>query len=183
MAITISTEVDTALVTWIKTVLPATLNKILWEKASGQGARIADEPSQPYVTLSILVGPANVDGADMTKTGAVGNYKLSIVKEITLSIKYISDEDYLDGMSKLASSLENPIHLAQLRDDADIGVMEIMPVNDISELEDTKFKLRSQMDVRMTYLWTDDEVAIGQFDTVVIDTEVNGEARNQITVP
>jgi len=183
MATRISTAVDTALVTWITSVVPALVGKVGWDKASSQDSRAADKPALPYAVLNIIAGPTNQTGADFKKVAAQDDYKMTIVKAFTLSITYISNSDFLSVMADLEASLENPINQEQLRTDAGLGILEHFPVIDVSEPLTTKFELRSKMDVRFNYLWQDESLSLGTFDTVTVNPTINGVARDPIVIP
>ena len=185
MAVRISTEIDTALVTWIKNVFSPDLDgKIIWDKASLQGARVADKPPLPYVSLNVISGPTSQTGADFKKADppVVGEYNMFIIKAFTLSIKYIDNEDFLAKIEELADSLENPIHQQQLRDDADLGVWEIFDTTDVSEQLTTKFQGTGQMDVRFSYAKKIPGVVLGQIDEVEIEPTIDGTTGNIFTV-
>lgn len=183
MAVRISTAIDTALVTWIKTLFPTVNGKILWDKASMQGSRIADKPLLPYVVLNIIAGPHSHTRADITKASTGDDlWDSTIIKTFTLSITYISNDDYLARIDDLQDSLVNPLVLQQLRDDAGLGVWEIMSPNDVSEQLTTKFEGRGQLDVRFSFAKTDVDLPLGEIRQTIIDTEYDGVPGNQIDV-
>ncbi len=181
MAVRITTEIDTAIITWIKSVLPHT-TAVSWDKVSSQGSRAADKPALPYVSLNVISGPSIESGADLKKDAAVDQYTTSIIKVFTLSITYISNSDYLAGVSKLADSLKNPLVLQQLREDADLGVWDIRDALDVSEQLTTKYELRANMDVQFSYVSKTVGLELGEIHSTIIDPTYNGTPGKPITV-
>lgn len=152
MAVRVRSDIDAAIVKWITDELNLS-GKVFWDKSSAQVGSTSDRPPLPYVALDIS-GPRSITLKDTRKTANLDEYELSIVKEITLSITYIGNDDYLEKMSQLADSLEDEVVTQQLRDDAGLGKMDVMPIVDVSSLITTKFELRAQMDVIFSYIST-----------------------------
>lgn len=101
-------------------------------------------PARPYGTYKVT-SPKRVGGTDQ-EVMVAGVLNVSGEREITASLN-VFGAGALETMQKLRDSLELPSVRDTYFTAFDLAVTEVSEVRDLTELEDTKFQQRAQMDV------------------------------------
>jgi hypothetical protein len=105
----------------------------------------APRPNKPYITLKIISGP-NAKGFDDIRYINNTEFSLSGMRQYSLSIQGFG-VDMHDALSKLQTILDSPNVIAQLKEDADIAIVNKGSVSDITVALETSFERRFNMDI------------------------------------
>lgn len=110
-------------------------NAVVWEK--GNGTRLG----KPFVSLDLKSGP-QFGGMDHIRDGA----RLCGDRQLQVTVNIFSDNDPWQMAMDLRTSLQLPT-VVDFFDAKNIGIGEIMAVNDLSQLiDDTNWEQRAQFD-------------------------------------
>ena len=125
-------------------VLPGEWTVAFAEEVSGaDGVR----PPKPYITLKIISGPRKLTVDDnLRNKESTDEFYLIGQRGYTLSIKSFGT-DYVDGLEKVSTLLEDPVNWEQLKADADISIVDGGSVSDISAKLETGFEKRATLDI------------------------------------
>lgn len=153
---------------WAVTVVPMGMPVIFWEPN-------APRPTVPYVTLflsNIVAVNQDWSSADADASGIID---MKGDRQFTLQIQSYGG-DPLTVLENIRTSLQKQTVLDTLRANG-IAFYSSLAINDITDLVDSQFERRAQLDVLMgiAQIYTDDP---GYFDTM----EVQEVIENQIEV-
>lgn len=131
-------NVKTALYDWASLVLPLTVPVIYYQPN-------APRPEVPYVTLHILSSVSiHQDWSDNNINNA-GILSMKGDRQFTLQIQSYGG-DVITRLESLRTSLQMQSVLDTLRDEG-IAFYQSFQINDITELVDSEFEKRAQMDI------------------------------------
>lgn len=131
--------VKTSLHTWASSVVPVGMPVIFWELNSPR-------PEIPYVTLFLsTVSAVNQDWSD-DSTDINGSILMKGDRRFTVSINAYGGTDTLTVLENIRSSLQKKSVLDGLRVNG-IVFYESETINDITDLIDSMYERRAQMDV------------------------------------
>lgn len=131
-------NVKTALYDWASLILPLAVPIIFYHPNSPR-------PDFPYITLHILSSiSVHQDWSD-NSTNNAGNLSMKGDRQFTLQIQAYGG-DVITRLESLRTSLQMQTVLETLREDG-IVFYQSFQINDITELVDSKFEKRAQMDI------------------------------------
>lgn len=107
----------------------------------------AVRPPKPYITIKIISGPRKMALDDnVTRKPGTDDYYLNGMRGYTLSIKSYGT-GYFDALEDISTLLGDPDHGEQLKEDADIAIVDRGDVSDISAKLETGFERRATLDI------------------------------------
>lgn len=133
---------------------------VIWEKQNGT------RPGKPFVSLSMGGSPA-YGGDDHVRDGerVCGN------RIFTINVNVYSDDDPTQKAMDLRSSLQRP-DVVDFFDEAEIGIGEIGPVTDVSELLDnSNWEQRAHFDFG-ALVASDKPFDAGQISEVELENQI-----------
>lgn len=189
-SIVIKTDIAPALVAWIKTIHPTL--PVIWTRPN------APRPPQTYIGLEIttpLQKPGFsdsieyiIDEDDDTSTifniGGHRNFTVSVNAYLVKnsSNRNVHDDmfDAHDILEKIRDATENPAAMESLNN-AGLSVMDTADILDLTELLETGFESRYQMDLMMG-IASNREEDLGAIESVKFQGTVDGVEEDEITV-
>lgn len=161
--------VKTNIYTWVKANIPSGMPvTMLYENAP--------RPTAPYLTLNIA--SITQIGWDWTPnpTNTAGSISLTGDREFTVQLQAYGGDPF-SVMENLRTSLQKEVVLDTLRLNG-IVFADWFPINDITELVETRFEKRTSMDVLFRIAQTDTET-LGTIATVQLQ-EVFSDAEGSV---
>ena len=148
---------------------------IIWDRPD------ARRPSVPYMTLNYLTGPVRIAQLDEERVQDDGTIIMCATRNFTLSIKaYIGDvrakshPDFwrpIQSLSDLSGKLTT-VAIRELFRKEGLAIMNIEGIQDITELLETGYEPRANMDILFSYSEQITDTHIGpNIDKVVITQE------------
>lgn len=153
--------VKTSLYDWAVSVVPTGMPVIFWEPN-------APRPTVPYITL--FLSSITAVNQDYSAPGAdnLGNIAMSGDRQFTLEVQGYGN-DPLTVLENIRSSLQKQTVLDTLRVSG-IVFYQSLTINDISDLVDSQYERRAQLDILMgiAQVYSDNP---GYFSTIEVDEE------------
>lgn len=130
----------------------------------------AARPPRPYAVLNVFTSSAEMGGMDQQRTNSAGLVVTSGLRRLTASINVLGP-NALDLVTKVRDSLDRPdiIELFELNG---IAELDRGAVADLTELEETEYEERGQMDITIAYT-SESSVNVGTIETVQIEGVAN----------
>lgn len=154
---------------------------IIWDKQTTQDPINAPLPSLPFATMNISKIPTKVGTPTQRNLRAGDDYKFRFNKELTLTVNIYADDMYLKYLERLLNCLEISNKLDILSTEG-ISVLGYSDPNDISELLESKWEFRCQVDIQILYGYEVIET-VGYIDTVEVDGDIDGVEVTEIINP
>lgn len=148
-----------ALYTWFKKT--SGLDSVIWADQDGP------RPARPYATLRLITGAVKLGGQDNLRVNESGVFYLNGPREITVSIN-VMGVSALDILTTARDSLDDPSVIDDLEADG-IAIIEDGSPQNITELLETGFEERAQMDLKIGFQAERDSTAV-----VVTKISLNG---------
>ena len=156
-----------------------TVEKALWTWVSGESGleTIWDEPNAPrpktpYALLGLVSPPVKYGSKDDLRSAGGDDFEITGQRSVAYSVKVLG-RDAVSYVTDLQMSLEKPSVQEALRA-AGLAVWEEGDVLDISELLETGFEERANMDVVFGISATTEE-AVGELKNVEVQGEITLE--------
>lgn len=165
----LSLEIEDAIYEWLNEVLEM---PVIWDKQN------APRPDPPYAFLDIITGPNPIATQDEMFSHEDGTFEITGLREFTLSINVIAKNAF-HKMQQVQISLNRPKFLEQLQL-AGLAMINYSSVNDLSELLETDYEVRAQMDVRFYMVSTFSDREINTIEKVEIKSEVQEKEDTQL---
>lgn len=150
---------------------------VIWDKQSTQGTGQGVQPDEPFMTLNIISGPNKIGSPEQVdKPNSPGIVIRVFRYTLTVSVQVFAFEDYLQIMSLVSNATELDSKLSILRLQG-LTVWDASNINDLSELIESRFRFRANIDITMSY-GEEIEDEVGQIDQVKMLGEVEGHELN-----
>lgn len=139
----------------------------MWDK---QDAFVDDTASvQPalkdFVILNISSGPTPVTGADYCKSPTgVGEFAISMQYRFTLSINLYTNNAHLFKISRIPLLIREESIKNRLKS-VGLGFMIESDPQDLSIFDETRYNLRSHIDLIFSYIETENNINLGEIET------------------
>lgn len=154
---------------------------VIWDKQSTQDSINAVLPALPFATMNINKIPNKEGKPTIANIRSGDDYKYHFNKKLSLSVNIYADDMYLKYMETLTNNLEIENKLDILSAEG-ISVLSYSDPNDISELLESKYEFRCQVDIVMLYGHEVIETT-GYIDTVEVDGDIDGVQVTEIINP
>ena len=140
--------------------------EVMWDK---QDAFVEDTASvQPalkdFVVLSIPSGPTPVTGSDYTKGDGAGDFNISMQYRFTLSINLYTNNAHLYKISRLPLLIREESVKQRLKS-VGLGFMIESDPQDLSIFDETRYNLRSHIDLIFSYIEVENNINLGEIET------------------
>lgn len=145
---------------------------IIWDKQTTQDPIGAVLPDLPFATMNISKIPTKVGTPTQRNIRSGDDYKYRFNKELTLTVNIYADDMYLKYLEQLLNCLEIETKLDILSAEG-ISVLGYSDPNDISELLESKYEFRCQVDIQILYGYEVIDTT-GYIDTVEVDGDIDG---------
>lgn len=152
----LNSTVEAAIQSWIDGATPSNCT-VVWDK---QGR---DRPSLPYVTLNVAAGPV-LEGTPSLTYDDNDNYLHEFKKRFLLSVNIYARDNHLGLIEDIANSMYFESNKAIFRA-AYLQVRTHTDIQDLSQLLDTKYEFRANVDFNCSYGESVTE-EIGYIDTI-----------------
>lgn len=154
---------------------------IIWDKQTTQSPINAPLPALPFATMNISKIPTKVGTPTQRNIRSGDEYKYRFNKELTLTVNIYADDMYLKYLEQLLNCLEISTKLDILSAEG-ISVLGYSDPNDISELLESKYEFRCQVDIQILYGYEVIDTP-GYIDTVQVDGDIDGVEVTEIINP
>ena len=158
----IPTDKEDALYAWLSGILTGA--SVIWDKEDGV------RPPLPFATMNIISGPSSAGPAE-ERYKSQDTYAYAMRKKFTLSINVHSD-DALMRINSIVNALELPSHQSILQG-AGIAVWGNSDPRDLSQLMDTEYEGRAQIDINLSFAQTIED-SPGEIRTVHVRGDIQG---------
>lgn len=139
---------------------------VAWDK---QGAFVADDapvkPDKDFIFLDIASGPNEISsGFEYTPVpGEVGLFNVSKAYTFTLSVNFYTNNAHLFKIARISTLLRVEEFKNRLKN-VGVGLLDTSDVSDLSEFDETRYNLRSHMDIVFSYIAVESNVAVGEIE-------------------
>lgn len=147
-------------------------------RANQKGPR----PARPYASLNFL-NPSNRLGnsIDQQRATDAGLVAAEGMRSAVASINIFGD-NALDTMAAVRDSLDRA-DVQEVFEDGEIAHLDEGPITDLTELQETIYEERAQMDLTLSFV-ASSEVDVGTIEEVVLEGEADGhEITQTVTIP
>lgn len=124
------------------------------------------KPSEKdFITLKIIAGPTPISGVESTASGNnPGNFNLSAGFNFTVSVNLYTNNAHLFKIAKISMLMRSEKYQIKMKA-VGLGFMDDTDPQDLSEFDETRFNLRSHIDLLFSYIETENNVNEGQIDS------------------
>lgn len=135
-----------------------------------QGAFVEDTAGvipkfKDFISLSIISGPTPLSGIEYTPVpGQTGIFRLSRNHEFTLSVNLYTNNAHLYKIAKIPMLIRSESYRNRLRA-VGLGLMRESNTTDLSEFDETRFNLRSHIDLIFSYIEIEENVNVGEIES------------------
>lgn len=146
-------------------------------------------PARPYASLRYLSASDRLGGSQDQQRSSlitVNSVEVSgvVVEGMRKAVASLNifGENALSTLAKVRDSLDRPDVIEEFIR-AEIGHIEEGPINDLTDLEETEYLERGQMDLMISFV-ASSEVDVGTIEHVGLDGEINGHvALVEVEIP
>lgn len=121
----------------------------IWAEQSTGGSKKQNLPDVPFATMKVISGPRQVGGASLHYKGE-DTYTYRFLWDFTLSVNVYSNTDAASKIQALIECLSMETKRQTLKE-ASVGIIGSEVPTDLSEVLDTKYRGRMQVDIDFSY--------------------------------
>jgi hypothetical protein len=174
----LNTTLEKTIYDWVVSAVSSKVGiTVIWDKQSTQGEGQGVQPSEPFITLNIISGPNKAGTPEQVDKPGVDDTVIRIFrKTITLSIQVFAFADYLEILSLVVNATELESQLSILRAEG-LVIWGVSDITDLSELIESKYRFRANIDIIMSYGEEIDDVT-GEIRTVEMSGQIGSQDRD-----
>ncbi len=117
-----------------------------------------------FVALQIIAGPEPTQGLSYSPVaGKKGAFDLSMAYQFTLSVNIYTNNAHLLKAAKLPMLLRSEAYKNKLKA-VGLGLWDASNVTDLSVFDETRYNLRSHVDLIFSYISVESNVVIGEIE-------------------
>lgn len=140
--------------------------EVMWDK---QGAFVEDtaavQPSlKDFVVLDIVSGPTPITGSDYSEAEGVGEFNLAMQYNFTLSINLYTNNAHLYKISRIPLLIREESIKQRLKS-VGLGFLIESDPQDLSIFDETRYNLRSHIDLIFSYIEVENNINLGEIET------------------
>lgn len=178
MSISMDTDVIQPFITFLQTIY--TTQTIIVDRPNTR------RPQKPYISINVSTPIQKLGHTDPTQHVNDSNFNIGGQRSFVMSVKAYVDknqQDFFDAQDlllQLQDALEDPIKRETL-DQAGLAPWEVGDILDVTELVETGYEPRAQIDITMGIV-SNREADFGAIETVEITPTIEGEEEDKIIV-